>query len=234
MTRKKKNQNKKPSKNSEQNSNIFSPAPIPISLDSKNDIQKTIDIPNNSEKLEKAKTYINRLNTEYPNKNIPYNICNRKPTLEEFEAISTYCMGNMSEMTQFISCSRRSLYDFINKEENKEYLEIRKDGQASFTDFAVSKLRESVAGVIVLAYDKFGHEKVYKKPPDPHSIKFALQNDRGFEDWGFQNTSKTQNTNVNIDVNQLLQLQLEKMDMNELKQYTKSLLNDADLKGLIE
>ena len=228
----KKNQNKKQADNSNENNNVLSNSPAPVYT--KNNIQKVIDIPNNSEKLEKAKAYINRLNTEYPNQNIPYNVCNRKPTLEEFEAISTHCMGNMSEMTEFISCSRRSLYDFINKEENKEYLAIRKDGQASFTDFAVSKLKESVAGVKVLGYDKLGQEKIYDRPPDPHSIKFALQNDRGFEDWGFQNTNKTQNTNLNIDVNQLIQSQIEKMNPNELKEYVKSLLNDTDIVGLLE
>jgi len=235
MTRKKNKKDKKQEAvNSHENSNIFLSEKIPATENySKKD--KTIDIPNYADTLEKAKAYINRLNIQYNTKlDRPYHLQDRKPTLQEFEAISTHCMGNLSEMALYLDCNRITIRLFLQKEENKEYYELFAESKYSFNDFAVSKLKENVAGVKVLGYDKLGHEKVYDRPPDTKAIEFALRNNKSFEEWEWQNTSKTQNTNLNIDVNQLIQSQLEKMDINELKQYTKSLLNDIDIKGLIE
>lgn len=238
MTRKKnKSFNKKQTNNSNENSNVFSPAPAlePIETNKKTTIQKVIDIPNHDLTLELAKTYIYRLNNEYQNKlDIPVFLEARKPTLKEFEYICNHCLGNLSEMALYLDCNRVTIRTFLQKDENKEYYELFAESKYSFNDFAVSKLKENVAGVKVLGYDKLGHEKVYDRPPDTKAIEFALRNNKSFEEWEWQNTTKTQNTNLNIDVNQLIQSQLEKMDMNELKQYTKSLLNDTDIKGLIE
>lgn len=228
MTRKNRKFDKK-------NTSPATPAtPIPEIIEANNPQKgKTIDILNHASTLEKAKAYLNRIKLENDGK-VPHHFINRVPTLQEFEAISQHCMGNFSEMALFLDCYRKTITDFINKEENREYYEIARQGKLSFNDFAISKLKENVAGVKVLGFDKLGHEKVYDRPPDTRAIEFLLRNNESFTEWGFQNTSKTQNTNVNIDATQLIQAQLEKMDLPELKEFTKKLMNDCDIKGLLE
>lgn len=239
---KKKNKkiDKKQINNSNENNTNFlhainEPVQSNKSITSHEKTQKVIDVPNHELTLELAKTYLNRLIIEYPNKlNIPTMLEARKPTIKEFEYICNHCLGNLSEMSIFLDCNRNTLRTFLKKDDNKEYYDLFVESKYSFNDFAVSKLKENIAGVKVLGYDKLGQQKVYDRPPDTKAIEFALRNNKSFEEWEWQNTTKTQNTNLNIDVNQLIQSQLEKMDLSELKAFTKQLLTDTDIKGLIE